>query len=254
MKYVVITGASSGIGKEIAIKFASEKYNLIIVARRKELLDNLKKELEDKYKIKVLVYVYDLSISENVYKFYQQIKQNDINLLVNNAGFGDEAKPWDTDLKKAEQMIDLNIKALTILTTLFIKDNLEKESQIINVSSVAGYMAWGRESIYSATKFYVSVYSEIITKILKKSKAKLKVKVLAPSITKTEFAEVAVLNANIEKENKKTLIEIFNSKGKDPQKLAEYTWKLYNSKKTVGIVHPVFKKFILRKRLRKIWM
>jgi short-subunit dehydrogenase len=93
MKYVVITGASSGIGKEIAIKFASEKYNLIIVARRKELLDNLKKELEDKYKIKVLVYVYDLSISENVYKFYQQIKQNDINLLVNNAGFGDEAKP-----------------------------------------------------------------------------------------------------------------------------------------------------------------
>jgi short-subunit dehydrogenase len=93
MKYTVITGASSGIGKAIATYFASKGHNIIIVARRKELLDNLKKELEELYKIKVLVYIYDLSITENVYKFYDKIKNYELEVLINNAGFGDINEP-----------------------------------------------------------------------------------------------------------------------------------------------------------------
>lgn len=93
MEYILITGASSGIGKGLAKSFAERKENLIIVARRKELLENLQKELESKYKIKVLVFIYDLSIEDNVIKFYETIKKYNIKTFINNAGIGEHNDP-----------------------------------------------------------------------------------------------------------------------------------------------------------------
>ncbi|CRX37351.1 / sdh_2 / Serine 3-dehydrogenase /:234157 Reverse [Candidatus Hepatoplasma crinochetorum] len=252
-KYVLITGASSGIGKAIAKKFASEKYNLIIAARRKELLENLKKELEEKFKIEILIYVYDLSISENVYKFYSEVKNKNICLLINNAGFGDLTQPWKADSKKLEKMIDLNIKALTILTTLFMNDNFDNDKQIINVSSLAGYIGWGKEPTYSASKFYVSIFTEAIAKSLKKSKKKLQIKVLAPASTDTEFIERSLEKIDIKKEEKDKIIKKLKKQQKSPDKIAEYAFKLYNSKKTIGIVYPILNKFFLRKKIHNIF-
>lgn len=236
MKYTLITGASSGIGKALAEKFAQEKHNLIIVARRKELLIDLKKELEDKYKIKTLVYIYDLSIYENVIKFYDQIKKFNIELFINNAGFGDRNDPWDSDLHKTKKMIDLNITALTILSILFIQDNLEKNCQIINISSTAGYKIWLGGVNYSATKFYVSVFSEGIANILKSKNKKLKMKILAPSSTKTEFVERSIVKSKVDLKILKESEEKRKEYQKSPKLLAEYTYKLYKSDKTIGII------------------
>lgn len=252
-KYILVTGSSSGIGKAIAEKFASEKYNLILVARREELLENIKKELEEKYKIEVLIYIYDLSIPESVYQFYEDIKDKDIYLLVNNAGFVDLTQPWKTDLKKIEKMIDLNIKALTILTTLFIKDNVNSNKQIINVSSLAGYIGWGKEPIYSATKFYVSIFTEAIAKSLKKSKKKIQIKVLAPASTDTEFIKRSLEKTNLTEKEKEKIIKKLKRQQKSPEKIAEYAFKLYKSKKPVGIVYPILNKFFLRKKIHNIF-
>ena len=236
MKYTVITGASSGIGKETAIYFASKGHNIIIVARRKELLNNLKKEIENKYKVKVLIYIYDLTNINNVLKFYQKIKDYQLEILINNAGFGDRNDPWDSDLHKIKMMIDLNITSLTYLSILFIKDHINKDSQIINISSTAGYKIWKGGVIYSATKFYVSVFSEGTAKLLKNKKAKLKMKILAPSSTKTEFVERSIIKSKV---NPKLLKESEIKRKdyqKEPELVAKYIYELYKSDKNIGIV------------------
>ena len=123
MKYTVITGASSGIGYEAALAFAGKNKNLIIVARSKEKLEQLEKEIK---KINpdsdVSIKVTDLSVSENVYKLYNDLKKYTLETWVNNAGFGNTGLVKDQDLKKIEMMLHLNIEALTILSTLFTKD------------------------------------------------------------------------------------------------------------------------------------
>ncbi|BDV03302.1 MAG: oxidoreductase [Candidatus Hepatoplasma scabrum] len=245
MKYVLITGASSGIGKALAEKFAKQNHNLIIVARRDKLLNDLKKELEIKYKIRVLVYVYDLSIYENVIKFYDQIKNFDIEVFINNAGFGDRNDPWDSDLYKIKKMIDLNITALTIFSILFIKDNLNKDVQLINVSSTAGYKIWLGGIIYSASKFYVSVFGEGIAKLILEKKAKLKMKILAPSSTKTEFVTRSVVKSKVDQKILKESEAKRSFYQKSPQLLAEYAYKLYQSDKIIGIVDSFKDKFYL---------
>ncbi|AHK22344.1 NADP-dependent 3-hydroxy acid dehydrogenase YdfG [Candidatus Hepatoplasma crinochetorum Av] len=248
MKYTVITGASSGIGKAIATYFASKGHNIIIVARRKELLDNLKKELEELYKIKVLVYIYDLSITENVYKFYDKIKNYELEVLINNAGFGDINEPWKADLTKINKMIDLNIKTLTDLTLLFIKDNINKETQIINVSSAVGYFIWSSGIPYSATKFYVSTFTEGIAKLLKRKDAKLKIKILAPAGTESEFLDRAFKKSNIEEAERKETERKAKKGRKKAEELAYYTYELYLSDKTIGIVNPFTNKFKLKNK------
>ena len=122
MKYTVITGASSGIGYEAALAFAGKNKNLIIVARSKEKLEQLEKEIK---KISpdsdVIIKVSDLSVSENVYKLYDDLKKYTLETWVNNAGFGNTGLVKDQNLEKIETMLHLNIEALTILSTLFSK-------------------------------------------------------------------------------------------------------------------------------------
>lgn len=253
MKYTVVTGASSGIGKAIATYFASKGHNIIVVARRKELLDALKKDLENLYKVKVLVYVYDLAINENVFKFYDEIKKYELELLVNNAGFGDINEPWKADLTKINKMIDLNVKTLTDLTLLFIKDNIEKETQIINIASAVGYFIWSPGVTYSATKFYVSTFTEGIAKLLKKKNAKLKIKVLAPAGTESEFLDRAFNKSMIQGKEKEEAEEKAIKGRKKAEELAYFAYELYQSDKIIGLVSPFTNTFKLKNKWFKMF-
>lgn len=236
MEYILITGASSGIGKGLAEAFAKRRQNIIIVARRKELLENIKYELETKYKIKVLFYVYDLSIEENVIKFYNEIKKYNIKTFINNAGIGEHNNPWDSNLKRISKLIDLNIKALVLFSILFIKDNLNQDKTLINISSTVGFEILLNELIYSSSKFFVSTFSEGIAKILKDKNYKLKVKVLAPSSTESESLKEMLAYANISKKEKEAIVINKENKQKSIQKLIEYFFKLYDSDYIIGIV------------------
>lgn len=234
--YTLITGASSGIGKSLAKKFASKGHNLIIVARREDKLENLKWELENSFKVKVIVKIYDLTKIENVDKLYDDLKQFKINLLINNAGFGDFNNIWDVDLNKMNKMVNLNITALTALTLKFIKDYKDTNSQIINVSSIAGYRILSSAITYCATKFYVSAFTEAIDQHLKQFNSKMRVKVLAPAGTITEFGERALVKSKYSEKDIKELSKNF-ADSITSDKLAEFGYQLYLSDKTVGIVN-----------------
>lgn len=231
MKYTVITGASSGIGYEAALAFAGKNKNLIITARSREKLEQLKKEIEKiNSDLDVIIMVSDLSVRENVYKLYNDLKNYELETWVNNAGFGNTGLVKDQNLEKIEMMLHLNIEALTILSTLFAKDYSDTEgSQLINVSSVGGYSVVDNNVTYSATKFYVSAFTEGLAQELGKRGGKMKVKVLAPAATETEFANVA---SGVNDFDYKKSTPRFHTAGE----MAEFLIKLYESDKIVGIV------------------
>lgn len=236
MEYILITGASSGIGKGIAYQFAKRKQNIIIVARRKELLKNIKIELETKYKIKVLIYAYDLSIEDNVIKFYNEIKKFNIKTFINNAGIGEHNDPWDSNLKRISKLIDLNIKTLIFFSILFIKDNLNKNKTLINISSTVGFEILLDELIYSSSKFFISTFSEGVAKILKEKNYKLKIKLFAPSSTESELLNEMLNYSNISKEEKEKIIINKKNKQKSIEKIIAYFFELYESDYIIGIV------------------
>lgn len=189
----LITGASSGIGRDMARELANRKYDLVLVGRNEERLAELKKELEEKNKIVVKTYSLDLSIKENVYKLYDQEK--DIDLLINNAGFGLYGRFVETDLEKEINMINTNIIALHILTKLYLKEMIKKDSgQILNVASIAGFMPGPLMATYYASKNYVVSFSRAIRKELKKEKSNVKISVLCPGPVNTNFNNVANVN------------------------------------------------------------
>ncbi|BDV03488.1 MAG: oxidoreductase [Candidatus Hepatoplasma scabrum] len=236
MKYVLITGASSGIGKALAEKFAKEGHNLILAARRTNLLKIIKGELKDKYNVDIIIYTVDLLDSDEVQKFYAKTKEYDIEVFINNAGSGDVNLPWNSDIKKIEKMLDLNIKALTTLSIMFIKDNLDKDVQLINVSSTAGYNIISGEITYSASKVFVASWTESVAKQLKRLNKKIKVKVLAPSTTESEFIEKALIHSK----NKHWEINAYKKqkklRAKSAKDLANEGYKLYKNDKILGII------------------
>ncbi len=184
----LITGASSGIGRDLARVLASKNYDLILVARRQNRLEELQKELKTKVKIITL----DLSITSNVYKLYELTKNEDIDILINNAGFGLFGLFNETDLDTELKMIDLNIKTYHILTKLFLQDMLKKDQgYILNVCSSAGFMAGPKMSTYYASKNYVTKLTMAINEELRKEKSHVQISALCPGPVATEFNEVA---------------------------------------------------------------
>lgn len=188
----LITGASSGIGKEFAHIHASKGGNLVIVARRASKLEALKLELENKHKIQVKIIVKDLTQVTAPQEIFNEVKSNNIQIdyLINNAGFGGHGKfherNWDDDLS----MINLNIIALTALTRLFLPEMVSRNSgKILNVSSTASYMPGPLQAVYFATKAYVTFFSNAIAEEL--SDTNITVTTLLPGATETEFAETS---------------------------------------------------------------
>ena len=184
----LITGASSGIGRDMAKVLASYGYDLILVARRKEKLDELKEEL----KVNVTTIKMDLSIPENSYKLYERVKSKGIDILINNAGFGLFGMFVNTDLDTELKMIDLNVKAYHILTKLFLKDFVEQNhGYILNVCSSAGFMAGPRLSTYYATKNYITKLTMAINEELRHDNSHVIISALCPGPVNTNFNKVA---------------------------------------------------------------
>ncbi|MGM0917446.1 oxidoreductase [Bacillus sp. NMCC4] len=231
MSYTVITGASSGIGYEAALAFAARGKNLILAARRLEKLQELKKEILDQYpEIKVNIQSVDLTDMEQVYSFYESLAEYELDTFINNAGFGHFGSIGEQDVSKIGDMLHLNIEALTILSTLFVRDYEQVEgAQLINISSRAGYTVVGNAVTYSATKFYVSAFTEGLALELKEKGANLQAKVLAPSATESEFAKRSLDVDQFEYEG--NIKKYHTSK-----EMAGCLLELYDHEKTVGIV------------------
>lgn len=185
---VLITGASSGIGKEMT-KILAQKYDeLVLVAKDYEKLKKLKQELENFTNVKIVAL--DLSKKENCLKLYNENK--DIDLLINNAGFGDTDWFYKTDLDKDLMMINTNIVAYHILTKLYLKDMIKKDKgQILNVASMAGFSPGPLMATYYATKAYIVSLSESIKEELNQKKSHVKISILCPGPVATNFEKVA---------------------------------------------------------------
>ncbi len=184
----LVTGASSGIGEEIAKELSKKGYDIILVARNEEKL----KEVASKIQTETRIIIMDLSKKENCQKLYEETKSEDIDILINNAGFGVHGKFCDTDLDKEVQMIETNITAVHILMKLFLKDMIKKNSgHILNVASMAAFGPGPLMSAYYASKAYVYRLSQGVKTELKKNNSKVKISVLCPGPVRTNFNKVA---------------------------------------------------------------
>lgn len=187
---VLITGASSGIGRDMARVFASKGYDLVLVARNEEALKQLADELREKEKIEVKTIAMDLSNIENCKELHKKVENVDI--LINNAGFGDCGNFTKTSLDKEIRMIDTNIVAYHILMKLYLIDMKAKGTgKILNVASIAGFMPGPFMSTYYATKAYIVRISESIREELKKEKSGVQISILCPGPVSTNFDQVA---------------------------------------------------------------
>ena len=182
----LITGASSGLGRDIAKELSQKGYDLILVARNLEKLNEVKEKLETNIETVSM----DISNPENCKQLYEKYK--DIDILVNNAGFGDCGYFDKTNLEKELQMINTNIVAYHILTKLYLKDMKAKNSgKILNVASIAGFMPGPLMATYYSTKAYVVRLSEAIREELKKESSKVQISILCPGPVDTNFNKVA---------------------------------------------------------------
>ena len=200
----LITGASSGIGKNMAYVLANKGIDLILVARNKEEMLKIKENV----KVNVLVIELNLLKEKNVFKLYEMCKDENIDILINNAGFGLFGIFTEADLTRELEMIDLNIKAYHILTKLFLKDFVEKDNgYILNVASSAGYMAGPRLSTYYATKNYVLKLTMAINEELRQSGSNVVVSALCPGPVNTNFNKVAMGEFSIKEASPKYVAE-----------------------------------------------
>lgn len=189
MPKAIITGASSGIGRETAIILSNLGYDIVLVARRSDRLNEVSQNLRAPAEILCV----DLSKEENCHSLFERYKGKDVEILVNNAGFGNFGRFSETDLSRDMEMVDLNVKAVHILTKLFLEEFKEKNNgKILNVASAAGFMPEGPLlSTYYATKAYVLTLTRSIAKELKKENSGVSVSALCPGPVKTEFNSVA---------------------------------------------------------------
>lgn len=186
MARALITGASSGIGKDIAKELAKRGYDLILVARNVDKLNAVKKEI----KANVEIIPMDVSIKENCIRLHEMVGFVDI--LVNNAGFGVFGKFINTDLNKEIQLIETNVIAVHILTKLFLNDMVKNNSgYILNVASIAGHLPGPLMAAYYSSKHYVYTLSSSINEELKKEKINVKIGTLNPGPVRTNFNNVA---------------------------------------------------------------
>ena len=184
----LVTGASSGIGYEISKYLAKRGYDIIAVARNRQALENLKNEIKTNVQITCM----DLSVVDNCVKLYENFKDENIDVLINNAGFGMYGNFDILDMNKEIEMINVNILACDILTKLFLKDMKKKNAgYILNVGSIAGFMPGPLMSSYYASKSYVVKLTQAIRKELKKSKSGVSISVLCPGPINTNFNNTA---------------------------------------------------------------
>ena len=201
----LVTGASSGIGREFARQLSAQGYDLILTARRTPRLEELQRELKTKSRIVTA----DLSEEKKCFDLYEQTKGEEVDVLINCAGFGVFGPFLETDLKRELRMADVNIRAVHILTKLFCRDFVKRGSgYILNVASSAAFQPGPLLSSYYASKAYVLRLTEAVAEELRRSGSRVVVSALCPGPVETEFDDVADVK--------------FSMKGLSPQKVASY--------------------------------
>ena len=189
----VVTGASSGIGRDMAKILCDMGFTVYGIARREERL----KEIKEKYATFIPVEM-DLSIEENIYELYKNLENEDIDIFINNAGFGVFGSFAQSSLESELDMININIRSLHILTKLFTKKFLKQGyGKILNVASSAGFMPGPLLSSYYASKAYVLRLSEAVDEEVRRVNKNITVSVLCPGPVNTEFNDVAGVSFGI---------------------------------------------------------
>lgn len=184
----LVTGASSGIGRDIAKYLGDLGYDLILVSRD----ENKLKEIKEEIKTDVTIYPADLTGKENCFKLFNRFKDDDIDILVNGAGFGLFGDTWETDIEKELKMIDLNITAVHILTKLFLQNMIKKDKgYVMNIASSAGFLAGPVLNTYYATKNYAAKWTMGIYEELRRAKSNVHICCLCPGPVNTNFNKVA---------------------------------------------------------------
>lgn len=187
-KTVLITGASKGIGYELAKLFAADGYNLVLVARSAELLYEIKEDFESEYNSEILIIVKDLSLPNAATEVFSETKKRKIfiDILINNAGIGEFGHFADLEFDKVRQIMQLNMIAVTELTSLYLKGMTKRRSgRIMNVSSLAAFQPGPYMSLYYASKAYIQSLSEAIAVELDGTGVTMTV--LCPGPTKSDF-------------------------------------------------------------------
>jgi hypothetical protein len=204
MATALITGASGGIGLELARIFAANGNNVVLVARNQSRLGEIKAELEAKHKVKVLTIDKDLSLRDAAREVYEQTQSSgwQIDYLVNNAGFGDYGPFADSSWDKQLQMIDLNITALTHLTKLYLENMMARKSgKIMNLASTAAFQSGPLMAVYFATKSYVLHFSEALDNEVREKG--ITVTAVCPGATESGFQAAAAMEESGLVKNKK---------------------------------------------------
>ena len=184
----LVTGASSGIGRDIARSLAKHGINVIITARRKDRLEELKAELIEEYGVKVMTITADLSDQKQVFALYEKVKKYDIDILINNAGFGVFGEFTESNLGKELNMLNVNVRAFHILFKLFLKDFKKRGcGYILNTASAAGFLPGPMFSSYYASKAYVVRMTQAIAEELRADHSGVHVSMLCPGPVATEF-------------------------------------------------------------------
>lgn len=238
---VLITGASSGIGKELVKVFAGQHYNLVLVARSADKLSALQEEMEHDYKVEVTVIVQDLRHPEAPEQIFAELRKKsiDIDVLVNNAGFGSFGSFVDSDIQNQLQMIHVNISALTHLTKLALSGmKVRGRGKILNVASTAGFQPGPLMAVYYATKAYVLSFSEALANEVRG--LGITVTALCPGPTRTEFEQTANLQGS----------KLFQGGVMDAQSVAKIGYNGLMSNKSVVI--PGMKNKVLASSIRFI--
>ncbi len=227
MATALITGASNGIGFELAKIHAAKGDNLVLVARNKNKLDEIKKELENSYKIKVYIIGKDLASANAAQDVYNETTQQNIQIdyLINNAGFGDFGLFAETDWNKELQMINLNITALTQFTKLYLQDMVKrKNGKIMNVASTAAFQPGPTMAVYYATKAYVLNFSEAVGNEV--SDKGITITTLCPGATESGFQAAAAMEESALVKGRKLPTS---------KEVAEYGYKAMLKGKSVAI-------------------
>ena len=249
VKTALITGASSGIGREFARLFAKDGYDLIIIARREERLRELADSLKEKHGTKSMIIPKDLSHVYAPKEIFDSIKiaGTNVDVLINNAGFDIYGNFYETDYEKELDMMNVNCVALTYLTKLFLPDMIERGSgKILNMGSIASIVAAPLNALYCATKAYVLSMSLAIGEELKNTG--VSVTCLCPGATKTEFHKVADMED----------IKIMEGNVMSAEKVAKIGYKgLMKGKRVVipGFVNKLqafITRFVSRKKITQI--
>jgi short-subunit dehydrogenase len=194
-KYALVTGATSGIGKELAKLLAQDGYNLIIVARNQQELDNTAGELRSAHQIEVRTIAKDLFKNEEAFSLCDEVSGTPIDVLVNDAGQGVYGLFKDNDIRRELDIISLNVDALVILTKYFVQQMTARgEGRILNLGSVAGKLPGPWQAVYHATKAFVLSFTTAVREEVKDSGVTLTA--LMPGVTDTDFFNKAGMQSS----------------------------------------------------------